>query len=342
MPVDTQLTEDQLTEEQLTEESSRQLQSKLQQIAVQGQFAGINNIALDWVCYHPPGATEVILLINGRIESHYKYWESIHQLTDLGYAVFSYDHRGQGASGRLTRNPHKGHVELFEHYLQDLNGLCQQQLWPRQYQQVHLLCHSMGSCVGARFLARYQPRCSSAVFCSPMFKIHSGKIPEPLAKQLVRGWSWASRKWCQFFGGEPGYFLFGSDYKDKPFADNHLTHSESRYQLFRNLYRQQPKLQLGSPTAHWVEQAIESSEAAIAEACNITIPLLVITAGDDQVVDNQGAEAFCQNAANCRLINIDGARHELLFEADSYRTPTVKAVLEFVGQQRQVSEKSYD
>ncbi|TCI04010.1 alpha/beta fold hydrolase [Corallincola luteus] len=321
-----------LSESQLNAAQAESIQAELEQIVCRGRFAGINEIALDWACYHPEGATEVVLVVNGRIESHYKYWETIAELVTAGYAVFTYDHRGQGASQRMTQNPHKGYVEAFHYYSDDLHQLCQHELWPRQYQQTHLLCHSMGCCVAAHYLIAHAPHICSVAFCSPMFQIHSGKIPEFLAKQLVNSWAFCSRLCCHLFGGEPGYFLFGSNYKDKPFNNNLLSHSSARYQLFRALYQSRPELQLGSPTPQWVEEAVQACAAVLQHAHKIRLPILILEAGDDEIVDRRGIVAFTAAAQECRHHCIDGAKHELLIEADQFRQPTMQAILSFFAQ----------
>ncbi|GAA5218294.1 alpha/beta fold hydrolase [Corallincola platygyrae] len=317
-------------ESQLNEQMMATIHDHLEQIVERGRFAGIDDVGLDWACYHPEQATKAILLVNGRIESHYKYIETIYDFVMRGYAVFTYDHRGQGASDRLAHNRHLGHVDKFDHYQQDLAQLCDHYLWPRGYQQVYLVAHSMGCCVSAQYLAEHRPPIERTVFCSPMFKIHSGHLPWHLAKWIVHAWSAGSRNLCQWFGGEPGYFLFGSGYKDKPFETNLLSHSAIRYQAFRELYQRNEDLQLGSPSAHWVEQAVLACQQVIKQASQIHIPILVIEAGADRVVDKQGVAAFAATALDCRHHTIEGARHELFLESDNYRQPTLDTLFEFI------------
>ncbi len=48
-------------------------------------------------------------------------------------------------------------------------------------------------------------------------------------------------------------------------------------------------------------------------------PTLIISAGADRVVDTAAAERFAIRMSFGRIIVIDGARHEILIERDSFR-----------------------
>lgn len=49
------------------------------------------------------------------------------------------------------------------------------------------------------------------------------------------------------------------------------------------------------------------------------IPILIVAAGADQVVSNVAIERFARQLRVSSLLTVDGARHELLQEADFYR-----------------------
>src|ERR1700694_1956475 len=51
-----------------------------------------------------------VCLFGGRTEFIEKYFEVIADLRRRGFAVATMDWRGQGGSGRMLRNPNKGHV----------------------------------------------------------------------------------------------------------------------------------------------------------------------------------------------------------------------------------------
>ncbi len=192
--------------------------------------------------------------------------------------------------------------------------------------KLFLLAHSMGGAISARYLERWPDDIKAAVLSSPMLGINLGGLPKWLAKGLattigtVGGWF-----------GEPPYGPGQGPYQDHGFADNELTHSQSRYQAFRQIYEQHPQIKLGGATAHWIYQGITGADAAIADAGAIKTPLLVLQAGNDSVVDNAAQDRFC-TIAKCeggKPLRIEGAWHELFIESDDKRQPALTAMVDF-------------
>ena len=63
-----------------------------------------------------------ICLLHGRSEAIEKYFETVDDLRRRGFAVATFDWRGQGGSDRHLRNPMKGHVDSFAEYDRDRSG----------------------------------------------------------------------------------------------------------------------------------------------------------------------------------------------------------------------------
>ena len=57
---------------------------------------------------------------------------------------------------------------------------------------------------------------------------------------------------------------------------------------------------------------------------------MLIGAGNDSIVASQAIESLGNRFRAGRAIMIDGARHELLQEADRYRVPTLAAIDAFI------------
>jgi lysophospholipase len=62
----------------------------------------------------------------------------------------------------------------------------------------------------------------------------------------------------------------------------------------------------------------------------IQVPLLVIAAGADQVVSTKAVEAYTRRLRVGSLLMIDGAKHEILQEADVYREQLLAAFDAFI------------
>lgn len=296
------------------------------QHAVEGEFKGKDGVTIRYAALRQEKADRAILIVNGRVESYLKYQELAWDLWRQGYSLYLIDHRGQGMSGRMLDDPQKGYVDQFDDYVVDLKQFHDQIIMADQPAKLFLLAHSMGGAISARYLERWPDDIKAAVLSSPMLGINLGGLPKWLAKGLaatlgtVGGWI-----------GEPPYGPGQGPYQDDGFADNGLTHSHSRYQAFRQLYEQYPQIKLGGATAHWIYQGITGADAAIAEAGAIKTPLLVLQAGDDEIVDNAAQDRFC-TLAKCeggKPLRIEGAWHELLMETDDKRQPALTAMAEF-------------
>ena len=64
-------------------------------------------------------------------------------------------HRGQGRSGRLLADPHLGHVNRFNDYVDDLAAFWQQEVQPGPWRKRYILAHSMGGAISTLFLQIY-------------------------------------------------------------------------------------------------------------------------------------------------------------------------------------------
>ena len=296
------------------------------QHAVEGEFKGKDGVTIRYAALRQDKVDRAILIVNGRVESYLKYQELAWDLWRQGYSLYLIDHRGQGMSGRMLDDPQKGYVDQFDDYVVDLKQFHDQIIMADQPAKLFLLAHSMGGAISVRYMERWPDDIRAAALFSPMMGINLGILPKWLAKGVlatlgtIGGWL-----------GNPPYGPGQGIYQDHGFADNDLTHSQSRYQAFRQIYEQHPQIKLGGATAHWISQGIAGADAIINNAGSIKTPLLVLQAGADSVVDNSAQDDFC-NKAKCdggKPLRIEGARHELLIESDDKRVPALTATLDF-------------
>lgn len=290
------------------------------------QWQGQGGIPLYGEAFGPDNAERAVLLVCGRVESCIKYDELSDELLQLGYAVYRFDHRGQGLSGRLLADRHKGHIDSYAAAVADLQQICAS-IRPH-HRQLFLIAHSMGGCISALLLQQaHAPAITAAALCAPMVRLRSGPLPHWLAWLLVN----LQHGLCQLrprLRLDPPYFAKGGPYWERPFAGNHISHSAIRYQLFRAVMAANPQAQLGDPTLAWVARSFRAAATALAGAPRIRTPLLVLEAGDDLLIDGPSIRRFSQRAG-AHYLQIAGARHELLFEADPLRQPALSAILDF-------------
>lgn len=297
----------------------------------EGEFIGVGGVPIRFVRFRSARHQRVVVVSPGRIESYVKYPEVAYDLFQCGYDVMILDHRGQGRSGRLLADTHRGHVINFSDYVDDFTQFYQQEVKPRGYRQSFALAHSMGGAILAQFLARQPQAFDAAAFCAPMFGIY---LPMP-------GWM-ANRilNWAEKHPAVRDYYAIGTgQWRPLPYVVNVLTHSRERYRRCLRYYADYPELQVGGPTYHWVRESLQAGRDIIAQAANITTPLLLLQAGEDRVVDNRSHQAFCQALSEAghpceggKPQVIEGARHEILFERDAMRAEALNAILRFFAQ----------
>ncbi|WP_254555300.1 alpha/beta fold hydrolase, partial [Salmonella enterica] len=79
-----------------------------------------------------------IVICPGRIESYVKYDELAYDLFHLGFDIFIIDPRGQGRSGRMLSDPHRGPVDHFHDSVVDLAAFWQQEIAPGPWRQRYI------------------------------------------------------------------------------------------------------------------------------------------------------------------------------------------------------------
>lgn len=268
-----------------------------------------------------------VIILPGRNECIEKYFETARDLSDRGFGSVTFDLRGQGGSDRLIRDPNRGYVDDFDDYVSDLEPFFEQVVLPDCRGPYFVLAHSTGSLIAMRAAPLMTNRVQRMVLIAPLL----GFAGTPLAK---------ARRYASFYCaiGLGKRYLGGTrgPYTPSPFAGNTLTSDPVRYTRNAAIYEHHPELALGGPTAAWIRAtciAIERVEDPDFVAA-FNVPTLIVAAGSDQVVDNAATDAFASRLRVGSQITIDGARHEILQEADYYREQFFAAFDAFIPGER--------
>jgi len=266
-----------------------------------------------WYSHHPKKSGSVILL-NGRKEFMEKYAETIRELNQRGFNVYSLDWRGQGLSSRMLANRHKGFIKNYDTYLDDLNLFIRKIVWPQAAIPLIFLSHSMGGHIALRFIHEYPDLVDKAVLVSPMIDI----LTSPLPGWFVRLITWVAIK----AGLDHAYIIGSGDYAVEKFKDNRLTSDPKRFTDENKAIVENPDLALGGVTYGWLSATFESVNILTEPdfAKKITTPILIASAGCDRVVSIKAQKTICSLLPNCRFAEITGARHEILKETDAVRS----------------------
>ncbi len=282
-----------------------------------GFFQTGDGLRIRWGCLAPSSSDSrgTIVLLNGRTEYLEKYAETATDLRRRGWSVYSMDWRGQGLSDRLSANRLKGHVGRFRDYLEDLGQFVDLVRDRGAAPPFVLMAHSMGGHIGLRFLRERRHPFACAVLTAPMIDIELPAVPRGLLRGFVRtavrlGFGLA------FVPGGKGYAR-----QDRIFEDNPLTSDPERFQRRLSDLRVNPRLAVGGVTYGWLDAALDSIDRVRAPgfARGFNCSLLIVQATEERIVSREAQTQFCRQAPDCRLVDVPGARHELLIETDVHR-----------------------
>ncbi|MEM1378215.1 MAG: alpha/beta hydrolase [Pseudomonadota bacterium] len=266
-----------------------------------------------------------VILLHGRNEAIEKYSESISDFLARGFDVATFDWRGQGYSDRMIKNDRPGYVDDYDQYVADLEFMFKTVILPETRAPFFVVAHSMGglaALVAAPLLAN---RIRRMLLTTPLLGLGD---TAPTAGLLAP----AMRAMC-FFGlgrvAPPGK---SKSIATTPFLETPLTTDLERYERNQKLALDGGPLNLGGPSFAWVNATLKAI-ARVHEPdhmAKVYIPTLVLTAGADTVVSPTAAQNYARNLRSGAHIMIDGAKHELLQEADRYRDQFFAAFDQFI------------
>src|ERR1700709_455947 len=133
----------------------------------------------------PAGRKGTVCVFTGRSESIEKYFETVRDLRDRGFAVAMIDWRGQGHSSRRLRDPRKGYVRDFSDFEIDVEAFVQQVVMPDCPPPYFALAHSMGGAVMLRVAHAGKRWFDRMVLSAPMIDL-PGRRTSFLPRALLR------------------------------------------------------------------------------------------------------------------------------------------------------------
>lgn len=266
-----------------------------------------------------------VIILGGRAEYIEKNYETISDLLKNGFDVLTFDWRGQGGSSRLVTNKRLGFVDNFNHYVTDVETIFSSVALPDCRAPYFILGHSTGSLVALLAAPTLGPQIQRMVLGSPML----GLIGLPISQNIVKYITATLHVLGLgrvFVSGGP------NPQTTRIFEKNKVTSSKTRFTIIKNFAEKFPNLTLGGPSASWVFSAIKAIEEANDPdfASQVTVPTLLICAGNEHIVDNNITEHFGRRLRSGKTLTIPGAKHEILQEKNIYREQFLAAFYAFV------------
>lgn len=257
------------------------------------------------------GAKGTVLVFPGRTEIVEKYGQVAGRLAAAGWASASIDWRGQGLADRLLEDPLIGHVGRFGDYQRDVDAMLAV-VKAQLPGPLMLIGHSMGGAIGLRAVLRGID-VKAAAFSAPMWGIAMPALQKPINHALTFV--------LDTFGqGEMrapttpvrGYLL------ENPFENNNLTNDADAWEYMKRQVVEVPGLRLAGPSVHWVREAVAECRALLRHAPR-DLAVLTGFGSAESIVSKVAIRQRMALWPKGELLEIDGARHELLMESAAMR-----------------------
>jgi|SRR5579872_7319498 len=262
----------------------------------------------------PANRRGTVCVFTGRSESIEKYFETVRDLRDRGFAVAMIDWRGQGHSSRWLRDPRKGYVRDFADYEADVEAFVRQVVLPDCPPPFFALAHSMGGAVMLCLAHAGKNWFDRMVLSAPMIDL-PGRLTSLPSRALLR---------AMRFAGLGGRYVPGGNSTltgTQPFVNNPLTSDPVRYARNAAVLAEAPTLGLASPTVAWADTAFRAMHGfrATNYPLDIRQPILMLAASNDTVVSTPAIEEFAYHLRAGSHLVIAGSKHEILQEQERYR-----------------------
>ncbi len=281
-----------------------------------------------WQSPRPPRGT--VFVSPGRSEPIEKYYEVARDLLSRDFCVVIHDWRGQGLSARLLPDRLKCHARSSDEFLDDYQRLLDS-FEDRAPKPWVMLGHSMGAALNLATLIKGEQRIAGAFFTNPMLRVATGKHS-----------LWAvnfQTNWQVNHGRGTDYVpeLFDDPF-EHTFENDALTHDPSRYEMWREQLFSCPHLAVGTPTWGWLSFALKLGETLLKDKAKVAkklkTPITFLCSGDDHIIAKQPSKLFARKLGKAQYVEVAGAEHEILIEADEYRQQAFRefdALTDFVA-----------
>jgi lysophospholipase len=249
-----------------------------------------------------------LLIIPGRGEIGYQWAENAFDTRRMGFAgdIKVWDPPGQGLSDRLIPNdPEVGHIDRYQDY--DISLLDYLRRLNRTHRKPVVIAHSMGGMIIINTLVNDDSLAKHLILDAPMLDIHLSNHP---ALQYFENGVLEILNRLDLLQG----FVVGRS------GGGHPTTSDRDRKEYRESLQAIYNGHVPAKTLHWAAEANRGIKNALDRAHQIKIPITLFVAGNDHVIDPDGAKELQRACSgNCELIRVAGSEHAIHEEMDSMR-----------------------
>ena len=312
-----------LGEEDFKSSMRRKAEPFLKACESEGYIKSYDGADIFYRTYRIRDARAAIIISHWFCEFAEKYKEVVYYFLQYGYSVYIPEHRGHGYSSKETGDPEKVHIKNYEEYVRDFHFFMKKIVDPAERKKI-LFCHSMGGAIGVRYLEEYPGSFDAAVLSSPMLGIKTGKYPFWAAKitayffcAIGKGEHYAAGQ--HGFCRHPGFETSGCISKQRYLYIYEMRLKDKRYRTYGGSYA-------------WVAAGMKAVKKLQKKknAEKIQIPLLIMTAESDDMVDNHKIRLFAKKVKSAKLLEMKKTKHEIYNAGTDVRRVYYETMLSFL------------
>lgn len=299
---------DDLGEENYLEKMRDEVEPYLKQHEIHNTIESYDGTKIFYAIFTAEMAKATIVISHGFSEFIEKYNEVIYYFLKGGYSVVIPEHRGHGYSGRKTGNLEKVHLMDFQEYINDFHFFMETIVNPMPGKKI-LFGHSMGGGIAVAYIEQYPKDFAGVILSSPMIEIKTGRYPQTMAK-AVADINKLTGRGETFAVGERGF-------DSTPNYEKSSCVSRKRYEYFLEKRKSDKHYQTWGASYAWVSAAIKGCAKfrKKSEREKIRIPLLIIMAEKDNLVETDAIKNFAGGLKRSKFLVVKEAKHEV-FNAD--------------------------
>lgn len=312
-----------IIEEEEFSDSINTVFTRVEKVKQSGKFVAFDGINIYYEYFLAGKSNSTVVIVHGLSEFTKKFYELAYYFLNQGFNVFMYDQRCHGLSDRLTSEKDLLHVDNFSDYEKDLTFFMEKVVLKVVEGPIYLFAHSMGGAVSAFYLAKNNDKIKKAVLSAPMFEPIVGNVPFAIARAGV--------KVAKVFVGSKRKFLSSKEFNPDIEFNYVPGLSKARFEHNMKLRRENPNYQSTPMSFGWVSNSLCIGKKLLKPRVvgNIDTPVLIISAGADEMVNNEIQKTFYKKCKNCKFESIENATHAILAGDEGILSRVLNLVLGF-------------
>jgi len=238
----------------------------------------------------PESPQQIMVVAHGLGEHSGRYGNLVDYFVPRGYGILALDHRGHGRSSGV-----RGHVDSFVDYREDLAAFVRQVLRETGREKVILVGHSLGGLIAAGYGLRYPETLLCLVLSSPALRTH--KPPPRVKAGLGRVLAHVAPRLLMRNEIDPSHISRDAAVV-KAYVADPLVHDRVSPRFF--------------------VEFLKETERVFQDAGRLSVPLLLLQAGEDFLVSPAASREFFERAGSREkeLKVYPGHYHEIFNEPE--------------------------